>query len=263
MKECRKPKEAGFTLIELMVSMVMALIIIAGLFLNFSTQNTEYSYQNRRIDSAQDLEFTLKFIAEDMRSALWSTLLRPSSDNLLITSAGNPTDPTTSLTFWVWNETDGDVLSSFRAKRKIAIGAVIDPGDPNSLRYDRQIFNPAGTVGNEDDDNTASGSQEILDNVTFFKIFQDDVTARPAYVPGDPGSGFIDIPDPMPSLSLTDSSGFPVNMPGYTILIEVAVPAGYTKGRMIDVLGKNLTGTADQRKRIWRYIQLYPMALVD
>ena len=89
-----KPEEAGFTLIELMVSMVMALIIMAGLLISFSSQNTEYSYQNRRIDSAQDLEFTLKFVAEDLRSTLTSLSGAPTG-NLVENAAFAGTGATT------------------------------------------------------------------------------------------------------------------------------------------------------------------------
>jgi len=242
MKERLNPGEAGFTLIELMVSMVMALIIMAGLFISFSTQNTEYSYQNRRIDSAQDLEFTLKFAGEDLRSALTSLSGAPTGDPVE-NAAFAGTGATTSLTFWVWDEIDGLVAMSNRAQRAYALVG-------NSLRYDRE----ASVV-----DNTGNANNEILDSVTFFKVFRDafdlaSLTSRAA---------FADIPPPMVPLTVNDPSGNQVNVPGYTILIEVAVPAGYTQGRMTDVLGNDLTGTADQRKRIWRYAQIYPMTVVN
>jgi len=228
-----KTQESGFTLIELMVSMAMALIIMAGLFISFSTQNTEYSYQNRRIDSAQDLEFTLKFVAEDLRSTLTSLSGAPTGnpvENAAFAGAG----ATTGLTFWVWDEANGVVNN--RAQRAYALVG-------NSLRYDREasVFNSA----------PGNANNEILDNVTFFKVFRDDtdVPSRAA---------FADIPPPMVPLTVNDPAGNPVNVPGYTILIEVAVPAGYTQGQMIDVLGN-----ATNNKRIWRYAQIYPMTVVN
>lgn len=231
-----RAREAGFTLIELMVALVIALVIMAGLFVNFSAQNTEYNYQNRRIDVVQDMEFTIKHVADDLRAALISVTGAPTG-NPVENAAFAGTAPTTRLDFWVWDETSGVVND--RAQRAYAL-----VGD--SLRYDRE----ASVV-----DNTGSADSEILDGVTFFKIFRDDT---------DIGSraAFADIPPPMASLTLNDPDGIPFVVPGYTILIEVAVPAGYKQGVMRDVRG-NSTANAPNNKRVWRYMQIYPMTVVN
>ncbi len=227
---CRN-KASGFTLIELMISLLIAMIIMAGLFFSFSQQSNEYNYQNRRVDAVQDLEFAIKFIAGDLRASLMTSPVGVVDPNPAENANFTGTAVTTSLTFWVWDTANG-VLNS-QAQRKYALVG-------NSLRYDSE----ASVV-----DNTANANQEILPNVTFFKVFKDDLP-RPA--------GFLNIPNPLADLSVNNSAAAAIPVPGYTILVEIAVQAGYKQGVFQDVLGNPTTN-----KRIWRYMQVHPMAVVN
>lgn len=229
--------ECGFTLIELLVTTVIALVILAGLLLNFAQQNTEFNYQNKRVDAVQDLELAIKFISEDLRAAL---MRNPTPNNW--THSSTWTDPypaennnfsgtggTGSITFWVW---DPDTVAggNRRAQRRYDLVGT-------SLRLDRDYSTPS--------------MQEILPNVTFFKIFRDDISVGSR-------ASFIGIPDPLPSRIVTDPDNNPVSVPGYTILVEIEVEAGYKGGVKQDVMG-NATTT----KRVWRYVQVHPMAVVQ
>jgi len=221
-----KPREKGFTLIEALVTMVIAMVILGGLLLNFTQQNSEYKYQNKRIDAVQDLEFALKFIAEDLRGALSGAAGTPA-----ITSNAGADPYTTSLVFQVWSQDEFTSATTYRATRQYNY-------DGATLSYDRE-------------NSTGVASTELLSNVTFFKVFVDGTTSRAAFA----GSG---IPAALPTRTLPNPLGVAVgNLPGYTILIEMAIDAGYKQGSFVDVKGNDV-GIAG-KKRVSRYIQVYPM----
>jgi len=246
-------RNEGFTLIELLVTMVIALIILAGLVASFTSQNTEYKYQNKRMDAVQDLEFAIRFIANDLRSALVISPVGTVDPNPAENASFSGVAATTLLTFWVWapGETDGvgavDATTN-RAQRKYVWNSA-----NKSLRYDRMVNtkNSAGAIVARGD-NTATASGEILPNVTFFKVFKDAV-GDPSRPPIQLNPLFINIPAPMQPLAIKDSDGADVSVPGYTILVEVEVPAGYKQGVFQDARGNTTT-----TKRVWRYVQVHP-----
>jgi len=245
--------EAGFTLIELMISILIALLIMAGLFASFSQQNTEYSYQNRRVDAVQDLEFAIKFIADDIRASL--VIQGASSVEITDDASGR----TVLLEGRVWSDNLDDWGSSshsvtaktaqaqaqsYRAK----IQYTYDPVG-QSLSYDRNILDIGG-----------ANPTEILPNVTYFKVFEDGLTSRDVPA-GNPNAGkpYPGIPAALPPIDLQDSAAAIVpDIPGYTILVEIAVQAGYDQGQMQDVLGNPTTN-----KRVWRYVQVHPQAATN
>jgi len=227
-------EEKGFSLIEVLVTMVIAMVVLGGLLLTFTQQNTEYKYQNKRIDAVQDLEFGIKFIAEDLRSAL----IDQNGVNPLISWTDDiGTDPYTAvLNFTVWDNATAGVPANRRALRRYAYDGT------GTLSYDRHSGG-------------GSALAPMLSNVTFFKIFADN----------DPGTfprgNFLDIPGLLPSRSVIGPNASVVNMPGLTVLIEIAVDAGYKEGSFKNVLGVDV-GVAG-KKRVWRYIQVHPMSVVE
>lgn len=224
-------KQQGFTLIEVMISIVVAMVVLAGLMLTFTNQSSQYQYQNKRIDASQDLEFALKFIARDLRSALVGSVAGAPTIN--ITSSGTAPFETTQLRFEVWDAALAPAAST--TKRVLRhYGYTLAS---KSIVYDRD----AATLS----------TREILPNVTLFKVFDDSVTSR---------AGYTGIPAAQPNNVIPDpaSPGTPLSVPGYTILIEVEVPVGYKGGSLKDVRGNVVT-----TKRIWRYAQVYPMAAVQ
>jgi Tfp pilus assembly protein PilV len=221
--------EKGFTLIEVMITMVVAMVILGGLLLSFLSQNSEYKYQNSRINTVQDLEFGLKFIAEDLRSALVG------GQDVNIVNAASPY-ATTVFDFYVWSTEDASSANG-RAHRKYEFSNDAS----HILKYDREI-NPT--------DNPA----EILTHVTFFKVFNDGDSGVAEHDRG----GFSGMPSALADISLADPAGTVAGYPGYTILIEIEVDASSKHGSLVDVRDQPTT-----TKRVWRYAQVYPMSAVQ
>lgn len=222
-----KGSEQGFSLIEVMVSLVVAMTILAGLFLTFITQNGEYKYQNKRIDTVQDLEFGIKFIEEDLRSALVgaeSISITPDAVDLY----------TSVLTFSVWDRLPE--CASCRVGRIYKYDST-----KKMLRYDRE--------------SSFVSTREILPNVTFFKVFDDYSSAFDTTA--ERGGVYSGMPDALPLIQVNGPDGA-VDVHGYTILIEMEVDAGYKGGKKENVFGEVVSG-----KRIWRYSQVYPLAAVN
>jgi len=237
--------ERGFTLVELLVTTVIALIVLGGLLMAFQSQYGEYKYQNKRVDAAQDVEFTMSFIADDLRGALHSSgiVAGPAETNAFAGTAAS-----SILTFWVWDTAEAGLnATTMLAKRKYSYDSV-----RQELGYDRAIATQdTASVATALADTSANN--DILRNVTFFKVFMDGVTPR---------GGFAGIPNALSSWNVNDGNDIPVSVPAYTILIEVAVDAGYKKGSFKDVKGVDVRTTADKRKRMWRYIQVHPKSAI-
>jgi len=251
-------QELGFTLVELMVSTVVALVVLGGLLFSFQSQYGEYKYQNKRVDAAQDLEVTLTFIGADLRSALHfgAPIAGALADNPIETNGfSNGSVATADLYFTVW-EPNGAYQpdpTTMQARRHYHYDAV-----NKMICYDRSVFAPS-----TDNTLTAAGlcnvNQEVLWDVTFFKVFQDAAAVSNTVTPR---VGFTGIPNALPSWNILDIASSVVSVPSYTILIEVAVDVGYKSGSFLDVNGVDVRTTADKRKRIWRYVQVHPKSAI-
>jgi len=244
--------QAGFTLIEVMITMVIAMTILAGLVLNFISQSAQYSFQDKRVDAAQDLEFTLRFMADDLQNILVLTsdlttasyITSDAAGTRIASFDGNGISPSTYLRFNVWDSS----IAIDNTKRVERFYSYNSP----ELKYDRE--------------NSTSSAQAILGepsnnlkglSVTHFRIFQDNLSTRPTYN-GTANSGYKDLPPPLPLRTLYDATGSAFDMPGITILIEVEIDALYA-GSMSDVLGNSVSSG---KRRLWRYIQVYPNTMV-
>ncbi|OGP81482.1 MAG: hypothetical protein A2Z08_05150 [Deltaproteobacteria bacterium RBG_16_54_11] len=64
-----KKKEAGVTLIELMIVLVIAAILVAGIYSLFITQSRSYSVQDQVAGVQQDARVALNIMARDIRMA--------------------------------------------------------------------------------------------------------------------------------------------------------------------------------------------------
>ncbi len=239
--------DRGFTLIEMLVTMLIAMVVLAAVLLSFTQQNSEYNYQNKRIDAFQDEEFAIKFIMEDIASSLYRQVAGTDSIVIANTNMNGPgTDSYTAGVGWqVWDATSAAL--NHRVTRCYLFRG-------GSIRLDRDF---AGTC---DETTSLTSFAPILDNVTFFRVFQDTAGVTPTLGVDTPSG----VPPGLPSKSMLDSNGTLVtSIPGYTILIEMAVDAGYKNGSFQDVMGVDVRTTADKRKRIWRYVQVYPGAVVQ
>jgi len=252
--------ESGFTLIELLVSTVIALIVLAGLLVSFQSQYSEYKYQNKRVDAAQDMEFSLSFIVEDLQAALVRSPVGEVDPNPVENNNFVGVAPTSTLTFWVWDPAEAGVDPYSKvAQRKYQY--VYHAGEKRMvLGYDRIVnTKDAAGVVTALADTSSWLSNEVMSDVTFFKVFKDDVDVASR-------ASFTGIPVPLARRVIAPAGMADLNnppatftVPSYTILIEVGVDAGYKNGSFTDVLGNDQSpGVGDGHKRIWRYVQVQP-----
>ena len=240
--------ERGFTLIELMITLVIAMVILGGLLLNFTSQSTQYKYQNRRGDAVQDLEFTLRFIARDIQSALISasSLEATGTGVASVKFDGSASSPSTWLSMNVWDNA-ATAANNFQAVRCYRYrGGTGTASTLWKLYYNRDNSACSATIA-------LTGFDPVLGEatgmrVTHFRIFRDGAV-------GDGRANYTDVPPALPSKAVSDVQGNIVNVPAFTILLEIEVDAA-NKGAAVDVLGTTLP--VGSKRRIWRYVQVYP-----
>ena len=244
-------QEAGFTLVEMMITLVIAMTILGGLLLNFTTQSAQYKYQDKRIDAAQDLEFAIRYIASDLQGALVSVDEVELDDSGAATTRSieglaSGTNPSTFMSFITWDEAN-------------AAGA--------DMRVRRCYRFDGGMIKYDVDDSGCSSSTTINDNgaiigeaavglkgmqVTHFRVFQDGLNDADR-------ANYSNIPRPLPEKEMRDNENNSFFMPSFTLLIELEVDA-VSKGSSVDVLGNAVT---NNKRRIWRYMQVYPSVLTE
>lgn len=246
----------GFTLVELLVTMVIALVVLGGLVMAFQSQYGHYKYQHRKADAVQDMDAVLRLLRQDLEGALVEA--GRSSVSIAPDPYANPTLATTDLYATVW-EPDLGFWGTGTNAVKSARRASYD------FRAQRHWQYVAASESLKLDRNTRDGSDspiEALADVTWFQVF-------PSHAPGgvDPyvdaagqfsGTGIADLP-PMDVYGqrLRDSSGSEKAVAQYTVLIEMKVPVGYKGGRKVDV-----HGNPTPEPRVHRYVQVHPVAAV-
>jgi len=241
----------GITLVELLVTMVIALVVLGGLVLAFQSQYGSYKYQQRRADAVQDIESVFALLKDDL-------------DGALIEGANAPvdiyTDPATGATtdaylrIWepdlrFWASAAQRDANAYRAERHWQF----DP-KAQSLRLDR---------------NTRDGSDrptEVLSDVTYFRIWRIDCSFDPKGVcqPNQPqpscanGQPFVGAPALIPAGSIYNARGDLVQgAPVYAALVEVKVPVGF-KG----AAKKDHCGQPTPEPRVVRYLVGAPQTAV-
>ncbi|MDX8400311.1 MAG: prepilin-type N-terminal cleavage/methylation domain-containing protein, partial [Gallionellaceae bacterium] len=224
-----RQKEGGFTLIEVMITMAIAMVILGGLLLNFTSQSGIYKYQNKRGDAALDLEFTLRFIADDLKNALVTKGNLNSSaaptTNIFTVAGGTDITSTSSFAFKVWDTIEGD--ANERATRFYTFSEPVISYDRDSVAT--QAVQPI--LG----DNTLANKGL---KVTHFRIFQDGVNEAADRVEntGAANSGYVGLPPSLPPKQVKNAkskdAGSSYMMPGFTILIEVEIDSAPQDGSM-------------------------------
>ena len=240
--------ERGFTLIELMITLVIAMVILGGLLLNFTSQSTQYKYQNRRGDAVQDLEFTLRFIARDIQSSLISasSLEATGAGVASVKFDGSASSPSTWLSMNVWDNA-ATAANNFQAVRCYRYRAGTGTASTLwKLYFNRDNAACSATIALTGFDPVLGESTGM--RVTQFRIFRDGAA-------GDGRANYTDVPPALPSKVVSDVQGNVVNVPAFTVLLEIEIDAA-NKGSAVDVLGAVLP--VGSKRRIWRYVQVYP-----
>src|SRR3989338_2137621 len=80
----RVKSEAGFTLLELLISMTIGLVVLGSIFSSFTTQKKSYELQEQITVMEQNLRVPIDFITRDLRNAGYN----PTEDLTTGTSVG-------------------------------------------------------------------------------------------------------------------------------------------------------------------------------
>lgn len=117
MKMLRKrlaAEEAGFTLTEVLVTMLMMLTVMAALHSIFSTSLRVFSFGNDKVEAVENARLGLERMEREIRGAY------PQEDELLVTtksdeisfynSTGSEPSETTLITYEMYDSSFGDAL---------------------------------------------------------------------------------------------------------------------------------------------------------
>src|SRR3989338_5208346 len=97
----RVKSEAGFTLLELLISMTIGLVVLGSIFSSFTTQKKSYELQEQITVMEQNLRVPLDFITRDLRNAGYNPtedLTTGTSVGLIPDDPNDPDDPNVSIT---------------------------------------------------------------------------------------------------------------------------------------------------------------------
>ncbi|RME04658.1 MAG: type II secretion system protein [Bacteroidetes bacterium] len=225
---------AGFTLVELLVTLVIAMVILGGLLLSFQNQYGHYAYQSKKVDAIQDMDAVLRMVRDDLRGAIDSAPL----NGVAIGQSGQLDNPY--------------VLAGGSGETSLLASVVWDPADPNKDIYSRAVRVWKYDMANKrlEYDRNALGSlsyKPALEGVTWFQV--GDPYAWPVGVPALPVSAYTQ--------TIFDAKGGTHDVYAYAVQMEMEVPVGYRGGVKTDVFGNPTS-----MPRVRRHIIVYPESAV-
>lgn len=245
----------GFTVIEILISLLIASIIMTALFLSFGSQSKQFKYENKRVDAAQQLEFALRRIAMEMQNALmFSSGLELSGAGVASVAITNHVSGfTEALAFQVWDPGKG--YAQERGRRCIVF-------DAGMIKYDRDepsVCSPtlAYTQNTAILGEVGSGIDGM--RVTHFRVFNDGIVSPDR-------ANYTGIPMPLTNKVIRDMSNIAYDVPAFTIAIEIEVDKrGATSIENSGTFNTNILGQAvgNGKQRLWRYIQVSPNVVLD
>lgn len=161
----RKRRSAGFTLVELLVSVALGLVVITGMismYVNVSRTNTEMAKTNGLIENGR---FAIDLLAEDITHAGYWGGYVPQFDDLITTTAPadapvSTPDPCLAFNAVNWdtayqNALIGLPVQVFGATPAGCTGIVADKQANTDVLVVRRTNNCATGVGNCEADNAA------------------------------------------------------------------------------------------------------------
>jgi len=106
-------EELGFTLIEMLVSMTIALVLLAGLYSNFIMQSKVQNAQSQVVSVAEDLRAASHVMEEELRGALTASIDTSVADEITYNTLNDPYSgvfryvPASNRVCWIRPEVGG------------------------------------------------------------------------------------------------------------------------------------------------------------
>ncbi|MCI8407811.1 MAG: prepilin-type N-terminal cleavage/methylation domain-containing protein [Lachnospiraceae bacterium] len=114
-EECKKNQNAGFTLVELLIAMMITLIIITAVGQFMSATSRTYQIMNNQVDLQMEAQCTINMIADMVLEG--NNVVFDKDENMLriyknlgtLDSSGNPVDYRSAEQNIIWFDKDGDI----------------------------------------------------------------------------------------------------------------------------------------------------------
>jgi len=213
--------EKGFSLIELMVSLVMAAVIYASVTVTFIENKSEMHHLTERAAAVSQLNSGLLQIQRIVRSSL--------SDPWGIagtTPVVNSAAATDDIYIDAYDSSINNI-SPYLVERHIEYDSV-----------NKTIFLYMDGLNRK---------RKLIENVEFFKVFDDTITPR---------AGYTGIPNALPAANKTLPDGTASVVNGYTVLVEIYIDIlGKKESENLNSRG---VAVPNKKQAIWRYVQIYP-----
>lgn len=142
-----RPRQRGFSLVELLVAMAVASILIAALMQSLLSASDSWSSQSKHVTAQREARTALRLLADDLASAM----ALPAGGPLAEEPPGAQGAP-----FRFWTENTGDRFSSsrlafLRLARRMPTGSEAGRGDLRLVLYAVVLTEDGGASGLEPD----------------------------------------------------------------------------------------------------------------
>lgn len=138
---------AGFSLVEVLVSMAVASILITALMQSLLSASDSWSRQSKHVTSQREARTALRLLADDLASAV----ALPAGGPLAQEAPGQASVP---VRFWLESgpgEAGSSRVGFLRSARKVPLGPEAGRGDLRLVMYDVVLTDDGGASGLEPD----------------------------------------------------------------------------------------------------------------
>lgn len=173
---------AGFSLVEVLVSMAVASILITALMQSLLSASDSWSRQSKHVTSQREARTALRMLADDLSSAV----ALPAGGPLAQEAPGQASVP---VRFWVeraGRNAGSSRVAFLRTARKLPLGPEAGRGDLRLVMYDVVLTGDGGASGLEPDARSQKLVRcEFTAGETFRRLQSHLMTSSPMFYESD------------------------------------------------------------------------------
>ncbi len=160
MKMANRNPEKGFTLVEVLITLVVSSIVMAGIYSAFKTQQDSYIAQNQVVEAQQNIRAGLYILTHEIRMAGFDPTLKA--------AAGITTATRSRFSFTKDDNLDGDTADN---SESVSIGfKATDDADLDGIVDDLNadgVQNDVASLGRD----IGGGFQPVTDNIQAIEFY--------------------------------------------------------------------------------------------